>query len=180
MVLVEWSGHRTFVRNLAGNRERILTTLLFTDVVGSTELVTRLGDRAWRELTVDHFQEARAALDRFGGREVNTTGDGMLVMFDGPALALRCAASIRSGAERAGLKIRAGVHIGEVELVGSDVRGLAVHLAARIMGAAEPNEVLVSDTTRALSMTAGIQFEDRGMVRLKGIEGEQRLHAFLG
>ena len=180
LVTVEWSGHRTFVRNIAGSRERILTTLLFTDFVGSTELVARLGDHAWRELTVEQFQEARAALDRFGGREVNTTGDGMLAMFDGPAAALRCAASIRAAAERAGLKIRAGVHIGEVELVGSDVRGLAVHVAARIMGAAEPNEVLVSETTRALSLAAGMQFEDRGAVPLKGLEGEHRLYAVLG
>lgn len=180
LVVVEWSGHRTYVRNLAGARERILTTLLFTDVVGSTELVARIGDHAWRELTVEQFQEARGALERFGGREVNTTGDGMLAIFDGPALALRCATAIRAAAERASMKIRAGVHVGEVELVGSDVRGLAVHQAARIMAAAGPNEVLVSETTRTLAMTAGIEFEDRGLHELKGLEGEQHLHAFLG
>ncbi|MGH3137920.1 MAG: adenylate/guanylate cyclase domain-containing protein, partial [Gaiellaceae bacterium] len=127
----------------------------------------------------EHFEAARVELERFGGREVSTTGDGMFATFDGPARALHCAAAIRRVAQSHGLEIRAGVHIGEVELVGEDVRGVTVHEAARIMAAAAPGEILASDMTRALAGASGLAFEDRGTVVLKGLAGEWRLAAFV-
>jgi class 3 adenylate cyclase len=175
-VMIEWSG----LRALAGFRSgspRTLATLLFTDVVDSTAAVGRLGDTAWRALLSSHLEAARAELDRFGGREVKTTGDGLLATFAGPAQALRCAAAIGAAARREALRIRAGVHVGEVELVGDDVRGVAVHEAARIMAKADAEEVLVSEMTRTLALPAGLAFEDRGMYALKGISGERRLFA---
>lgn len=174
--MVEWSGHRTYVRNLAGATERILTTLLFTDVVGSTELVGRIGDQAWRDLSVDLFRQARGALEKFSGREVDVAGDGMLALFNGPALALRCANAIKAIAERLDMQIRAGVHVGEVELVGTAVRGIAVHLAARVLAAAEPDQVLVSETARVLAAGSGFDFVDKGLHTLKGLEGSHRLY----
>jgi class 3 adenylate cyclase len=175
--IIEWSGTRTFARGL-GLRDRALATLLFTDIVDSTRTAVRLGDVAWREALSRHFQAARARLEQFHGREIVTTGDGLLAVFDGPAVALRCAAAIRAAATREGLPIRAGVHVGEVELVGADVRGVAVHEAARIMSAAGPNEILVSDTTRMLT-AAGFAFEDRGTRQFKGLPQPSRIFAYL-
>jgi class 3 adenylate cyclase len=177
-VMLEWAGLHTFA-GPALSRRRALATLLFTDLVDSTPTAAKLGDRAWRELLAGHFAAARSALDRFGGREIDTTGDGILATFDGPANALRAAEAIRDAAARHGLRLRAGVHVGEVELAGGDVRGVAVHEAARIMGKAAPDEILVSETTRALAQPSGFAFEDRGPHTLKGLEGERRLHAFL-
>jgi class 3 adenylate cyclase len=177
-VMLEWAGLHTFAGPALSTR-RALATLLFTDLVDSTPTAAKLGDRAWRELLAGHFAAARSALDRFGGREIDTTGDGILATFDGPANALRAAEAIRDAAARHGLRLRAGVHVGEVEFAGGDVRGVAVHEAARIMGKAGAGEILVSETTRALAQPSGFAFEDRGPHTLKGLEGKRRLHAFL-
>src|SRR5262245_54421070 len=152
---------------------------MFTDLVASTEIVKRLGDVAWRAGLSAHFEVTRRELDRFAGREVHTTGDGMLATFDGPARALRCAQSVARSASRDGLHVRAAVHVGEVELVAGDVRGIAVHEAKRIMGEAQGDEILVSETTRALAMPSGLTFEDRGIHILKGLPGEWRLFALV-
>jgi class 3 adenylate cyclase len=177
-VMVEWAGMHTFVGQ-ALSKGPALATLLFTDLVDSTKTAARLGDRAWRELLTGHFAVARSALDRFGGREIHTTGDGIVATFDGPANALRAAAAIRDTATRHGLGVRAGVHVGEVEFAGGDVRGVAVHEAARIMANAGAGEILVSETTRALAQPSGYVFDDKGLHALKGLEGERRLYAFL-
>jgi class 3 adenylate cyclase len=176
VVMIEWSGLHTFA-GPALSRGRGLTTLLFTDLVDSTPMAAKLGDRAWRELLSGHFAAARSALDRFGGREIDTTGDGILATFDGPANALRAAEAIREAAARNGLRVRAGVHVGEVEFAAGNVRGVAVHEAARIMGNAGAGEILVSETTRALAEPSGFAFDDKGPHMLKGLEGERHLYA---
>lgn len=178
-VMLEWQGSRAFSGFRSGSHARALATLLFTDLVESTPMAQRLGDVAWRALLSSHFETARAHLERFRGREVKTTGDGLLATFDGPAQALQCAAAIRRSAGPEGLKVRAGVHVGEVELVGNDVRGVAVHEAARIMGAAGADEILVSELTRALALTSGLAFDDRGQHQLKGLPGEWRLFEYV-
>jgi class 3 adenylate cyclase len=178
-VQIEWAGIRAFAGFPTGIHSRVLMTLLFTDLVGSTAMAAELGDARWRELLSEHFEAARALLERSRGREVKTTGDGMLATFDGPGRALRCAAAIRRAAQRRGLHIRAGVHVGEVELVGEDVRGVTVHEAARIMAAAAEDEILVSELTRGLAGASGLVFEDRGTHTLKGLEGQWRLAAFV-
>jgi class 3 adenylate cyclase len=176
VVMIEWAGLHTFA-GPALSKGRALATLLFTDLVDSTPMAAKVGDRAWRELLTGHFAVARSALDRFGGREIHTTGDGILATFDGPANALRAAETIRDAAGRHGLLVRAGVHVGEVEFAGGDVRGVTVHEAARIMGKAAAGEILVSETTRALAQPSGFAFDDRGGHILKGLEGERRLYA---
>jgi class 3 adenylate cyclase len=160
-----------------GIHSRVLVTLLFTDVVGSTALAAKLGDSRWRELLSRHFESARAELERYRGREVHTTGDGLLATFAAPAPALHCAAAIQSAARAEGLQIRGCVHVGEVETVGQGIRGVAVHEAARIMGEAAGDEVLVSEATR-LFAGLDLAFEDRGVHSLKGLDGEWRLSAF--
>ena len=179
VVQIEWTGLRNWAGLATSGRSRILATLLFADVVGSTEMLSRLGDGAWRDLLSQTFESLRANLERFGGREIKTTGDGMLVAFDGSARALQCAAAMRRTAREHDLRLRIGVHVGEVDLVGNDVRGTAVHEAARIMGVAGADEILVSELTRMLSSAAGLAFEDRGTHTLKGLEGEWRLAAFV-
>lgn len=178
-VQIEWAGLRAWAGFPTGIHSRILASLLFTDLVDSTQIAARLGDGRWREVLSAHFETAREELNRFGGREVKTTGDGLLARFEGPARALHCAAAIRRAAHRHELHVRAGVHVGEVELVGADVRGVAVHEAARIMAAAVEDEILVSDLTRALAAASGLSFEDRGTHTLKGLEGDWRLAAFV-
>lgn len=177
VVQVEWAGIRAFAGFPTGIHSRILVTLLFTDVVGSTALAAKLGDSRWRELLSKHFESARAELERYRGREVDTTGDGLLATFAAPAPALHCAVAIQSSARAEGLQIRAGVHVGEVETVGQGIRGVAVHEAARIMGEAAGDEILVSETTR-LFAGPDLEFEDRGVHTLKGLDGEWRLSAF--
>ena len=153
--------------------ERVLTTVLFTDMVGSTQEAERLGDAAWKRLLATHQEDARSLLGHHRGRLVNTTGDGMVATFDAPARAVRCALALAAAAERLGIALRAGIHTGEVEFVNDDVRGLAVHLAARIMEAADPGTAFVSGTTRELTIGAGIDFLDRGSRTLKGISEER-------
>lgn len=179
-VQIEWSGLRAFAGfRLIGNQTRALVTLLFTDLVDSTTNAHRMGDLAWRELLSTHYESTRGAVERHHGHEVSTTGDGLLATFDGPAAALRCAAAVRRLARREALQIRASVHVGEVELVGSDVRGIAVHEASRILSAAGPSEILVSATTKALASSAGLDFASKGMHALKGLPGEWELYSFI-
>jgi class 3 adenylate cyclase len=171
-VLIEWAGIRAFSGFRVGATRRQLVTLLMTDVVDSTSMMRRVGDSAWRDLLSSHFEMTRARLDAHGGREINTTGDGLLATFDAPVQALRCALLISQNADE--FSIRAGVHVGEVEHVGSDVRGVAVHEVARIMAAAGPGQVLVSDPTRAIA--SGFAYDDLGIRALKGI-GDAHLYA---
>jgi class 3 adenylate cyclase len=157
--------------------ERVLATVLFTDIVGSTERAQRLGDHAWKGLLDRHYAVAHEQLERFRGRQIVTTGDGLLATFDGPARAIRGAQAIAIAVGDLGLEVRAGLHTGEIELAGSDVRGLAVHIGARISALAAPGEVLVSSTVKDLVAGSGIEFDDRGVHRLKGVPGDWQLYA---
>jgi class 3 adenylate cyclase len=176
-ITVDFAGMRSFARPMVGTGERILSTIVFTDIVDSTALAVGLGDAAWRELLSQHNERARFELDRFRGREIDTTGDGFLALFDSSERAVRAAAGICHAAGELGIKIRAGVHTGEVELVPGNVRGIAVHLAARVMALAGPGEVLVSATTYELLAGSGLIFEDRGLHELKGITGTRQIFA---
>jgi class 3 adenylate cyclase/pimeloyl-ACP methyl ester carboxylesterase len=159
------TGHRA-----EGPAERVLATVLFTDIAGSTEHAARLGDRRWRDLIEAHHRLIRRELDRFHGREVNTAGDGFLATFDGPARAVRCAQAICEGVRRLGLEVRAGVHTGEIEVgLGDNVGGIAVHIGARIAALAEGGQVLTSRTVRDLVAGSGLGFEFRGTHHLKGV-----------
>jgi class 3 adenylate cyclase len=157
--------------------ERALATVLFTDVVGSTELAARLGDRRWRDLLERHDGLVRHQLAVHRGREVKTMGDGFLATFDGPARAIRCASSIREALAGIDIEVRAGIHTGEVELIGEDVGGMAVNIGARIGALAGPGEVLVSSTVRELVVGSGLEFEERGTHVLKGAPGKWRVFA---
>src|SRR5947207_3821170 len=157
--------------------DRVLATVMFTDLVGSTERAAELGDARWRELLGAHQAAVRRELTRFRGREVKTLGDGCLATFDGPARAIRCGQAIAQGARSGGLEVRVGLHSGEVELIGDDVGGIAVHIAARLGAVAGPGEVLVSRTVKDLVAGSGIRFDDRGTTLLKGIPDEWRLFA---
>jgi len=157
--------------------DRVLATVMFTDIVGSTERAAALGDARWRELLSAHLAAVRRELAQFRGREVKTLGDGSLATFDGPARAIRCGQAIADAARSAGLEVRIGLHCGEVELMGDDVGGIAVHIAARIAALAGPGEVLVSGTVKDLVAGSGIPFEDRGERPLKGISDQWRLFA---
>jgi class 3 adenylate cyclase len=157
--------------------DRVLATMLFTDIVDSTERAASLGDRRWRELLDGHHAAVRREFGRFRGREIHTAGDGFLATFDGPARAARCAVAITQAVRALGLEVRAGVHTGEIELMGDDIGGLAVHIGARVAAEAGPGEVLVSSTVKDLVAGSGIAFEDRGAHTLKGVPGEWRLFA---
>jgi class 3 adenylate cyclase len=165
------------VERAAPSPERVLATVLFTDIVGSTEQAARLGDREWSRRLDEHRTLVRAELARHGGREVKTMGDGFLADFDGPARAIRCALAITEGSAAAGLGVRAGVHTGEVERNNGDLSGLAVHIAARVLGEAGPSEVLVSRTVADLVAGSGLAFAPRGARTLRGVPGEWELFA---
>jgi class 3 adenylate cyclase len=159
------------------DRRRALVTVLFTDIVGSTDRVVSEGDRRWRDLLETHDRLVRAEITRFGGRAVKSLGDGFLAAFEGPARAIRCASEIQKSVASAGLAVRTGIHTGECEVIGDDVAGLAVHIGARIGACAESGEVRVSQTVRDLVAGSGIEFSDRGLHELKGVPGEWRLFA---
>jgi class 3 adenylate cyclase len=158
------------------DRDRVLATVLFTDIVGSTEMASAIGDRRWRELLELHHRAVRDEAAEFGGRVVDATGDGFLMTFDGPARAVRCGLAIAQAVTRLGLRIRAGVHTGEVELMGANIGGIAVHIGARIAALAGPSEVLVSSTVRDLVVGSGLLFEEAGERELKGVPGAWRLY----
>ena len=160
--------------------QRVLATVLFTDVVGSTEQAARLGDRRWKEVLATHDTLVRTELERFRGRVVKSTGDGVLATFDGPGRAIRCAGSIQDSVGSLGVEVRAGLHTGEIELMGSDVAGMAVHIAARVAAKAGAGEVLVSSTVRDLVAGSGIEFADRGEHQLKGVPTSWKLYAVAG
>jgi pimeloyl-ACP methyl ester carboxylesterase len=178
-ILAEVREFLTGVRE-APEPNRVLATVLFTDIVGSSERATELGDRRWRELLEAHHAAVRRELERFRGRELDTAGDGFLASFDGPARAIRSARSAVDAVRGIGLDIRAGVHTGECEVIGEKLAGIAVHIGARVAGQAGPGEVLVSSTVRDLVAGSGLEFEDRGQTALKGIPGEWRLFALSG
>jgi class 3 adenylate cyclase len=156
---------------------RVLATVLFTDVVGSTEQAAGMGDRRWSELLATHDGLTRAELERFRGREIRATGDGFLAIFDGPGRAVRCACAIRDAVRAIGIHVRVGLHTGEIELHGDEIGGIAVHIAQRVQGLAQPDEVLVSRTVVDLVGGAGIAFADRGTHALKGVPDQWQLFA---
>jgi class 3 adenylate cyclase len=159
--------------------DRVLATVLFTDIVDSTRRAAEIGDRDWHALLDAHDAVVRSQLARFRGREVNTSGDGFLAMFDGPQRAIRCAMAIRDAVQALGIEVRAGLHTGECEVRGDDIGGIAVHIGARVSALAGPNEVLVSSTLRDLVIGSGLEFEERGAHELKGVPGEWRLFAVI-
>ena len=160
--------------------DRLLVTVLFTDIVGATERAAALGDRRWHDLLDSHHAMVRRELDRFRGREIDTAGDGFLAVFDGPARAVRCACAVSREVRALGLEIRAGLHTGECEVMGDKVAGIAVHTGARVAAQAQAGEVLVSSTVKDLVAGSGLSFEDRGLQRLKGVPDEWRLFAVNG
>jgi class 3 adenylate cyclase len=155
--------------------DRVLATVLFTDIVGSTERAAAIGDRAWRDLLERYYGEVRREIARFRGREIDTAGDGVFAAFDGPARAIRCASAMGRAVRPLGLELRTGIHTGECELAGDKIAGIAVHVGARVMSHAGPGETLVSSTVRDLVAGSGIECVDRGAQALKGIPGEWRL-----
>ena len=166
------TGHRADVAD-----DRMLATVLFTDIVDSTRRAAEIGDRDWRALLDAHDAIVRSQLTRFRGREVNTSGDSFLAMFDGPQRAIRCAMAIRDAVQSLGIEVRAGLHTGECEVRGDDIGGIAVHIGARVSALAGPNDVLVSSTLRDLVIGSGLEFEERGAHDLKGVPGEWCLFA---
>jgi len=175
-VAIEIQAFLTGVRDVP-EPERVLATIVFTDIVGSSKRASDLGDRRWRDLLDEHDDIVQRQLERFGGRSIKGTGDGVLATFSGPARAVRCAMAIREGLRRIGLEVTAGVHVGEIELRGVDVGGIAVHIAARVQALAQPGEVLVSRTVVDLVAGSGIEFEDRGEHELKGVPRSWRVFA---
>jgi class 3 adenylate cyclase len=178
-LLAEVEEHLTGTRR-APDADRVLLSVLFTDVVGSTEQAARLGDTEWRRLLEEHDAAVRRELVRHAGREVKTTGDGFLATFDGPARAVRCACAVRDRVADLGIPIRAGIHIGEVELRGDDIAGIAVHIGQRVTALAGPGEVFVTRTLVDLVGGSGLRFDDRGMHALKGIPDPWHVYAVAG
>jgi class 3 adenylate cyclase len=166
------TGHQADVAD-----DRVLATVLFTDIVDSTSRAAQMGDRDWHALLDAHDAVVRSQLARFRGREVNTSGDGFLAMFDGPQRAIRCAMAIRDAVQALGIQVRAGLHTGECEIRGDDIGGIGVHIGARVSALAGPNDVLVSSTLRDLVIGSGLEFEERGAHELKGVPGEWRIFA---
>jgi class 3 adenylate cyclase/pimeloyl-ACP methyl ester carboxylesterase len=193
--LIEWPGDEfqppdfdtttsDIIEFLTGERpievDRVLTTVLFTDIVGSTERVASVGDHKWRSLLDAHDRAVREQIRRFRGKEIKTTGDGFVISFDGPARAIRCAQAINEAIEPTGVDLRMGLHTGECEVRGNDLGGLAVHIAARIGTLATPREILVSSTLKDLVIGSGIDFTERGEHELKGVPGTWTLFALAG
>jgi class 3 adenylate cyclase len=176
-IAIDFRGARSYARPVASGSDRILATVLFTDIVDSTRRLREMGDTAWRDVLGQHNEFVQFELDRFRGRQIKQTGDGMVAVFDGAARAVECAAAIAARVKTIGLEIRAGIHTGEVELVPDDIRGVAVHLASRIMNIAGPSEVLVSAVTRELLAGSRLVFASRGRHELKGLDGERELFA---
>jgi DNA-binding NarL/FixJ family response regulator/class 3 adenylate cyclase len=160
--------------------ERVIATVLFTDIVGSTDLVSRIGDRAWKGLLETHHRVVRSHLERHGGREVDTAGDGFFAVFDSPSRGIECAQELLTSLRELGIDIRAAVHMGECEVIGGKLGGITVHVGARILSTAGPGEVRVSSTVRDVLSGGGIQFRDEGIHALKGIPGEWHLYSVVG
>jgi class 3 adenylate cyclase len=176
-VTLDWGGTtRAMEATLVDGANRTLGTVMFTDIVASTATLERIGHAAWQDLLIAHNARLRAELNAFRGREVQTTGDGFLAVFDSATRAVRCAASMVESAGRMDLAIRIGIYTGEIEMVGTDVRGMAVHTAARLLALAAPNEVLLSTTTRDLLDDPGLATEDAGTHELKGITGARQVY----
>lgn len=176
---IDFAGRRLFARAPEESSERRFATIVFTDLSRSTETLRKLGDSAWRALLAEHNQAVRANIERFNGREVQTTGDGFLVVFADPARAVRAASAMLGTASEHGLTSRAGIHTGEIELQGDDIRGIAVHAAARILALAKPDQVVVSGTVRDLLAGSGMEFVDLGEHELRGLEGRRSLAALV-
>jgi len=157
--------------------DRVLVTVLFTDIVGATQKAAELGDRNWRELLEEHHAVVRRELGRFRGREIDTTGDGFLATFDGPARAIQCASAVVDAVKPLGLAVRAGLHTGECEIIGEKLSGIAVHIGARVVALASPGEVLLSSTVKDLVAGSGLRFQERGTHVLRGVPGEWQLFA---
>ena len=168
VLVIDFAGHSDAI-GMPREHERIVTTLLMTDIVDSTTTANRVGDGAWREVLSDHNRLVRAQLLRFGGSEINTTGDGFLATFRSAVAGLRCAAAVRDAVREVGLQVRAGVHTGEVEVMGNDIGGVSVHAVARIMGLAGPSEVYASWATVGLADGSGLAFESQGPREVKGL-----------
>lgn len=175
-VTLEWTSAHVVGLGTEGASERVLATVLFTDIVDSTATLERIGDGAWRGLLNDHNRRMRDQLNRFRGREIDTTGDGFLAVFDSASRAVRCGIAMTEAARAMGISIRVGVHSGEVEFVGGDARGVAVHAAARVLARAGGDEVLVSPTTRDLLEGSGLTLQDVGTHDLKGLSGSRTLY----
>ena len=173
-IAIEWSGMRQWVGNARTNR--VLASLLFSDIVDSTATATRLGDARWHDLLSVHYHQAQEAIDRFGGRRITTTGDGMLASFDAAAAAVQCALALRQVSDAQEIDVRIGVHVGEVELAGEDIRGITVHEAARVMAAAGAGEILATEQVRLLCQGSGLTFQDAGEHELKGVPDPWRLY----
>lgn len=174
---VEFASAHTFGLSPEERGERVLATVLFSDLVGSTAMLERLGDHAWADLLQEHNTRIRAAIDRFGGREVASTGDGFLALFDGAAKAVRAAALMDPAVAELGVRVRVGLHTSEIEIAGGQPRGVGVHAAARVAALAGPGEVLVSGTTRDLLEGSGLALECRGERDLKGLSGTRAIFA---
>ena len=184
-----WIGHEEAVEEiqefLTGMRDstepdRALVTVMFVDIVDSTKRAAEVGDRRWTDLLESFYAVVRRDLDRYGGREVDTAGDGLFAIFDGPVRAIRCATALREDVARLGLHIRTGIHTGECERIGENVRGLAVVIGARVGALAGPEEILVSRTVQDLVVGSGLIFDERGEHELKGVPGTWRLYAVAG
>lgn len=169
--------YRRWFEDVESFSRRVLTTVLFTDVVDSTGLLLEIGDRAWAELLAEHHDSFRGSLDLFGGREVDAAGDGFLASFDAPTRALACASAFHNDVDQLGIQVRTGVHTGECEIQDGRLRGVAVHVGARLAGLARPGEVLVSATVRDAVQGGGLRFADRGLHELRGLPGHRRLFA---
>lgn len=176
-VTLEWTSGRIVGVSPEGPGERVLVTVVFTDIVDSTRTLERIGDSSWRELVLVHNLRMRNELNRFRGREVTTTGDGFLAVFDSATRAAKGGMAMSRAAKDLGISIRVGIHTGEVEFVGGEARGLAVHVAARVMGLAQPDGVVVSSTTRDLLEGAGVRVQPAGSFEMKGLTGRRSVFA---